>query len=263
MTRPLALITGASGGIGEALAHQFAKGGYDLALVARSEDRLAAVARALEAHGATVHILPADLRDRQAGERLEAAIANRGLRVDALVNNAGFGTTGPVLATDREEQLAMIDVNVRVLTELSHRFGAPMKARGRGGILNVASVAAFQPGPHMAVYYAGKAFVLSFTEALNHELRGSGVHATALCPGPVATDFQARAAFDDSMALLKVAPPMSAEAVAKAGFEGFVRKQAVVIPGATNFIMAKSAALTPRPLLLRIVETLQKKKEAR
>jgi short-subunit dehydrogenase len=137
-----------------------------------------------------------------------------------------------------------------------------MQARGRGGILNVASTAAFQPGPYMAVYYATKAYVLSFTEALNHELRGSGVHATALCPGPVATGFQERAAFDDSMALLKVAPMMTADAVAQAGLDAFQRRRPVAIPGASNFAMAKSAAFTPRAVLLRVVEGLQKKKDA-
>jgi hypothetical protein len=260
MSRPLALVTGASGGIGEALAYVFARNGYDLALVARSADKLERVAATVRSLGATAHAISLDLQPADAGERLEQEATARGLAVEVLVNNAGVGTTGPVLDTDREAQLGIVDLNVRVLTDLSHRFGGPMRRRGRGGILNVASVAAFQPGPHMAVYYASKAYVLSFTEALNHELRGSGVHATALCPGPVATDFQARAAFDDSMVLLKVAPPMSAAAVAEAGYEGFRKRQAVVIPGASNFAMAKSAALTPRPVLLRVVEYLQKKK---
>jgi short-subunit dehydrogenase len=152
-----------------------------------------------------------------------------------------------VLGQGLDDQLAMIDLNCRVLTELSARFGRAMRDRGRGGILNVASTAAFQPGPFMAVYYASKAYVLSFTEALNHELRGTGVHATALCPGPVATGFQNRAGFDESMALLKVAPVMTAEAVAQAGFEGFQRRRPVVIPGAANAAMARSAAFTPRP----------------
>lgn len=263
MSRPLALITGASSGIGEALAYEFARNGYDLALTARTEAALERVAGKVRAEGAEAAVLIADLRRPDSGEWLQQACEARGLTIDALVNNAGFGVTGPVLDGDREEQLGSIDVNVRALTDLSHRFGLGMRARGRGGVLNVASVAAFQPGPHMAVYYAGKAYVLSFTEALNHELRGSGVHATALCPGPVATDFQRRAAFDESMALLKVAPPMSAEAVARAGFAGFRRRRAVVIPGLPNAVMAASAPLTPRPLLLRIVETLQKKRRRR
>jgi short-subunit dehydrogenase len=135
-----------------------------------------------------------------------------------------------------------------------------MKARGKGGILNVASTAAYQPGPYFAVYYATKAYVLSFTEALNREFKNTGVNATALCPGPVETGFQARAEFDDSMGLMKL-PMQTAEQVAKAGFSAFRRKQAVAIPGGMNFVMAKSAALAPRGVLLSMVETLQKKRQ--
>ena len=257
--RPVALITGASGGIGEALAHEFARGGYDLVLVARSADKLKAVAETLKAYGATATVIAADLQAPGAGAALENAVAEKGLVIEALVNNAGYGTTGAVLDGDLDVQLGIIDLNVRVLTELSHRFGRGMRARGRGGILNVASTAAYQPGPYMAVYYASKAYVLSFSEALNRELKGSGAHATALCPGPVQTGFQARAEFDASMGLMAL-PSLSATAVARAGFEGFKRRQAVVIPGASNFIMAKSAAFTPRSVLLTVVETLQKKR---
>lgn len=259
-SRPLALVTGASGGIGEALAHAFARGGHDVALVARSEARLHAVAEAVRRHGAAAHPLPIDLLGPGAGAALETRVADLGLSVDVLVNNAGYGLAGAALEQDLDDQLAMIDLNCRVLTELSVRFGRPMQGRGRGGILNVASTAAFQPGPFMAVYYASKAYVLSFTEALNHELRGTGVHATALCPGPVATGFQDRAGFDESMALLKVAPVMTAKAVAQAGFEGFRRRRPVVIPGLANAAMARGAAFAPRTVLLRAVERLQKKK---
>ncbi len=258
--RPVALVTGASGGIGEALAHQFARGGYDLVLVARSEAKLAAVAGALKGQGAAAHVIPLDLEARGAGADLEAAVGALGLDIDALVNNAGYGSTGAVLDTDLAQQLGAIDLNIRVLTELSVRFGAPMQARGRGGILNVASTAAFQPGPYMAVYYATKAYVLSFTEALNRELKHTGVHATALCPGPVETGFQARAAFDASMGLTRL-PMQTAEQVARAGYHAFRRKQAVVIPGGMNFVMAKSAAFAPRGVLLSMVETLQKKRQ--
>jgi short-subunit dehydrogenase len=259
MTKQLALITGASGGIGEQLAYRFAEGGYDLALVARSADKLAQVAKNAELRGAKCTILVQDLTAPGAGAALEKAAAKAKLTVDVLVNNAGYGLTGGFLETDRDDQLAMIDLDIRVLTELCHRFGAGMKARGRGGILNVASTAAYQPGPWMAVYYAAKSYVLSFTEALNHELKGSGVHATALCPGPVLTDFQGRANFDDSMRLTKAVTPMGADAVAKAGFDAFAARKGVVIPGAVNFLMAKSAGLTPRPVLLAMVDMLQKK----
>ena len=258
-TRPLALVTGASGGIGEALAYRFADGGYDLALVARSADKLAAVAAKIEAKGAACHVIPQDLQRSEAGAALEAAVAEKGLTVEALVNNAGFGLVGDFLDVALEEQLGTIDLDVRALAELSHRFGRQMRARGKGGILNVASTAAFQPGPGMAVYYAAKAFVLSFTEALNYELRGSGVHATALCPGPVLTGFQARGDFDDSVRLLKALPLMSPEAVADAAFEAFRAKKPVVIPGLANMLVAKSAAFTPRAVLLPVAASLMRK----
>lgn len=257
--RPLALVTGASGGIGEELAYAFAEGGYDLALVARSADKLAGVARRAEALGAACTVIAQDLLAPGAGAALEAAVAERGFQVDALVNNAGYGLTGGFLDSDRDDLLAMVDLDVKALTDLSHRFGRGMRERGRGGILNVASTAAFQPGPWMAVYYACKAYVLSFSEALNRELKGTGVHVTALCPGPVLTGFQERAEFDDSMRLLKAVRPMSAETVAQAGFRAFRARKPVVIPGATNFLMAKSAALTPRPVLLATVEMMQRK----
>ncbi len=258
-TRPVALVTGASGGIGEALAHAFAKGGYDLVLVARSADKLAEVAGALRAQGAAATVIASDLQAPGAGAALEAEVTQRGLSVDVLINNAGYGITGAVLEADLHELLGMIDLNCRILTELSWRFGRGMQARGRGGIVNVASTAAFQPGPFMAGYYASKAYVLSFTEALNHELRPTGAHATALCPGPVATGFQERAAFDKSMRLTAL-PMETAQSVAQAGYDGFAAKKAVVIPGAMNQVLARSAAFTPRLLLLSAIENLQKKR---
>jgi short-subunit dehydrogenase len=258
-TRPLALITGASGGIGEQLAYRFAEGGYDVALVARSADKLAKVAENAELRGAKCHVLVQDLTAPGAGAALEAAVAAQGLSVDVLVNNAGYGLTGGFLDTDRDDQLAMIDLDVRVLTELCHRFGVGMKARGRGGILNVASTAAFQPGPWMAVYYASKAYVLSFSEALNRELRGTGVHCTTLCPGPVLSGFQERANFDESIRLTKTMRTMGADEVSKTAYDAFVAKKPVVIPGSMNFLMAKSVGVTPRPVLLAMVELLQRK----
>jgi short-subunit dehydrogenase len=254
-----ALITGASGGIGEALAYRFAKNGYDLILVARSEDKLKAVAHAADLFEVTSTVIPLDLQAEDAGAALEAAVAKKGLTVDVLINNAGFGATGAITEGALDEQLGMIDLNCRLLTELSLRFGKGIKARGQGGVLNVASTAAFQPGPYMAVYYASKAFVLSLSEAMNQEFKGSGAHVTALCPGPVRTGFQERAAFDASMGLTRL-PMESAESVARLGYEGFARKKAVVIPGAMNAVMARSAPFAPRGVLLSMVETLQKKK---
>jgi hypothetical protein len=258
-TKPLALVTGASGGIGEELAYRFAEGGYDLVLVARSADKLAAVAGRAQAKGATCTILQQDLQAPGAGAALEAAVAKRGLTVDVLVNNAGFGIAGDFLDVDLEQELGTIDLDVRVLAELTHRFGRGMRERRRGGILNVASTAAFQPGPGMTVYCAAKAFVLSFTEALNQELRGTGVHATALCPGPVLTGFQARGEFGDDVRLMKMMPLTTAEMVARMGYDGFKAKKRVVIPGIVNLIVARSSPFTPRGLLLTIGERLMRK----
>jgi short-subunit dehydrogenase len=260
MARPVALVTGASGGIGEALAYQFAMGGYDVVLVARDADKLSAVSAKVAALKAKPTVIILDLQTPGAVQSLQARLADEGLpTIDVLVNNAGFGAVGPATEGDVSEQLGMVDLNCRVVTELSIRFGQSIKARGHGGILNVASTAAFQPGPHMAVYYASKAFVLSLSEAMNQELKGSGAHVTALCPGPVKTGFQARATFDDSMGLMKL-PMQTAAEVAAAGFQGFIAKKAVVIPGMMNAVMARGAPFTPRPLLLSMVERLQKKR---
>lgn len=257
--RQTALITGASGGIGAALAHAFARGGYDVILVARTAEKLAAVAASIGTRGAAATVIEADLQAQDAGAALEERVASEGLVVDVLVNNAGFGVVGPVLDGSLEAPLGIIDLNCRALTELSWRFGRGMKTRRRGGILNVASTAAFLPGPQMAAYYASKAYVLSFSEAMNYELRGSGVHVTALCPGPVQTGFQERAAFNDSMRLMAL-PMQSADDTAQAGFKGFQERRAVVIPGAMNLVLAKSAAFAPRSTLLSLVEQLQKKR---
>jgi short-subunit dehydrogenase len=257
--RPVALVTGASGGIGEALAYRFAKHGYDLILVARSADKLQAVANAAKMFDAASTVIALDLQADGAGAKLEAEVAAKGLTVDVLINNAGFGATGAVADGDLDEQLGMVDLNCRVLTELSIRFGKGIRAQGSGGILNVASTAAFQPGPYMAVYYASKAYVLSLSEAMNREFKGSGAHVTALCPGPVKTGFQERAAFDKSMGIANL-PMQSSEQVAKAGYDGFTAKKAVVIPGMMNTVMARSAPFAPRGALLSMVETLQKKR---
>jgi len=190
----LALVTGASGGIGEFLAHELSGDGYDLALVARSETELERVAAACRSrHGAETTVIALDLAEPGACKRLDDALTRLSLSPDLVVNNAGFGLTGPAAALSRAEQLEMIDLNVRVLTDLSLRYVGTMRERGRGGILNVASVAGFMAGPRMAVYYATKAFVLSFTEALASELEGTGITVSVLCPGPTRTGFFERA----------------------------------------------------------------------
>jgi short-subunit dehydrogenase len=191
--RPVTLITGASSGIGAALAHEFAANGHELVLIARREQALAALADAIAAKGASrPTVLPADVARTDVTRDIAEALDQRGLEPDVVVNNAGFGLVGDADTLDRAEQLAMIDLDVRALTDLSLAFVDSLKRR-RGGILNVASTAAFMPGPGMAVYYASKAYVLSFSEALHRELKPKGVRVTVLCPGPVPTEFQARA----------------------------------------------------------------------
>src|ERR1700733_2104063 len=205
--KPVTLISGASAGIGAELARVFAARGHELVLVARRADRLGALAEEIAATGRPrPTVLTADLERRDAVTGIIAELKSLGLEPANVVNNAGFGLLGPASALDCDQQLAMIDLNVRALTELSLAFVDSLE-RHRGGILNVASLAAFLPGPGMAVYYASKAYVLSFSEALHHELAGLGVRVTALCPGPVATGFQARAGLQgDNLRVLALSP---------------------------------------------------------
>jgi short-subunit dehydrogenase len=250
--RPVTLLTGASAGIGAALAHVFAAHGHELVLIARREQRLAELADAIAAKGHQKPVvLPFDLAQADVAERIGRELAARGLEPDIVVNNAGFGLVGSAAALDRAEQLAMIDVNVRALTDLSLAFVGSLE-RHRGGILNVASVAAFLPGPGMAVYHATKAFALSFSEALHCELAVRGVRVTALCPGPVPTEFQARAgiAGESSPALLTE----SAEAVAEQGYRGLKDGRRVVVPGLGNKAVTVLARLVPRALMLAALQ---------
>lgn len=252
-----ALITGASAGIGVDLAECFAQGGYDLILAARSEGALKDVAdRLAKTHGVKATPIAADLGVPNAGAKLAAEIAQRGHTVDVLVNNAGFGHTGAYADTPIDPQLGMVDLNVRVLVELTHIYWAGMLAKQRGGVLNVASTAAFQPGPLMSIYYASKAFVLSFTEALWEEARGTGVQVSCLCPGPTTSLFNARAGTDKTR-LAKAAKPMTSMAVAKKGYDGFIRNKRVVVTGASNKALIAVTRITPRAALLRIVRALQ------
>ena len=214
MTERVTLITGASAGIGTELARVFASNGHRVALVARRADRLTKLADEIVAGGGAAPIvIPCDLEQPDAGDRIAAALAAEGVEVDYVVNNAGFGMFGRAIDRDRAEQLGMIAVNIRALTDLSLRFSDSL-IRHRGGILNVASIAGFLPGPGMAVYYASKAYVLSFTEALRAELAPRGVRVTALCPGPVPSEFQARAGFLPGLdsAILNVSPADVAQA---------------------------------------------------
>jgi len=249
---PVTLITGASSGIGADLARVFAAHGHELVLVARREDRLTALAGEIAGTGRPrPAVLALDLARRDAAPALAAELAARGLEPAIVVNNAGFGLSGAAADLDRAEQFAMIDVNVRALTELSLAFVDSL-VRHRGGILNVASIAAFLPGPGMAVYYATKAYVLSFSEALHHELAGRGVRVTALCPGPVRTEFQARSGMQlPAAAKLFELPPRR---VAEIGYSALMRGQRVVIAGTGNRIAIALTRLLPNALLLRLVD---------
>jgi uncharacterized protein len=250
--RPITLVTGASAGIGEELARVFAAHGNELVLVARREGLLAALAEEIAAAGRPrPTVLSLDLGRRDAVSTLAAELTSRGLEPEIVVNNAGFGLVGPAAALNRDEQLAMIDLNVRALTELSLAFVESL-ARHRGGILNVASVADFMPGPGMAVYYASKAYVLSFSEALQHELSRRGIRVTALCPGPVPTEFQARAGLRGDRAQSALLS-LSAERVARIGYRGFMRGKRVVVAGIGNQIALFLLRIVPHAVLLPLL----------
>jgi short-subunit dehydrogenase len=249
------VITGASAGIGAELARVFAGHGHALALVARREQRLAALAAELAAAGRPAPVvLPIDLVQPDAVARLGQALAARGLEPQYIVNNAGFGLAGRAAELDVAEQLAMIDLNVRALTDLSLAFVDSL-ARQRGGLLNVASVAGFFPGPGSAVYYAGKAYVLSLTEALHAELAPLGIRVTCLCPGPVATEFQARAGVADAP---EWPLAVSAERVATEAYRGLMSGKRIVMPGWPNRLVASLVPrFVPRLLLLAMLERRQ------
>lgn len=258
MAGRVAVITGASAGIGTELAKIFAGGGHRVALVARRQDRLETLAREIVAAGGEPPLIIAcDLQRHDSGDAIAAALVAADVEPEYLVNNAGFGLFGEWLQLDRAEQLSMIDVNVRALTDLSLRF-ADSLARHKGGILNVASLAGFLPGPRMAVYYATKAYVLSFSEALFCELAPRGVRVTALCPGPVPTEFQQRAGIVpglDSRVL-----NISAEAVALAGYRGLMAGKRMVLPGLGMKVIPFMLRFVPRGLLVSLVGRVQSRR---
>jgi uncharacterized protein len=253
--KPVTVITGASAGIGAALARVFAANGHELALVARRETELTILANDLgAAYRKTPHVVVMDLQRADAPARIAHELLARGLEPAVVVNNAGFGLYGPAAERDRAEQLAMIDLNVRALTDLSLRWIDGI-TRHRGGILNVASVAGFLPAPRQAVYYASKAYVLSFSEALHRELRRVGVRVTVLCPGPVLTEFQARAGLNDEVPALFGLP---AEKVAQAGYDGFMAGKRLVVPGFANKLVTFLPRLLPRAAVLSMIEAHQR-----
>ncbi len=251
-----ALITGASAGIGVELAECFAKDGYAVIVTARSEGPLKELAgRLAREHNVQAVAIPADIGQPGGGEKLASEIRSRGLGVDVLVNNAGYGMSGGFDDLSAESQLGMIDLNVRALVELTHIFFPQMLKNRRGGVLNVASTAAFQPGPFMTVYYATKAFVLSFSEALWEEARGTGVKVSALCPGPTESKFHDRAGTTKVRAS-KIAGMMTSRAVAQIGYNAFQRGQRVAISGGMNAFMARLVPFFPRGMTLGIARSL-------
>jgi short-subunit dehydrogenase len=250
-----ALVTGASSGIGRDLARLFAADGHDLVLVARRAEELEALAGELsQRHRIRATTLATDLGSAGAHDRIHAELAHRGIEVDVVVNNAGFGLSGAVAELPLDRQLAMIQVNVTALTALTRMFLPSMLQRNRGGVLNVASTAAFQPGPLMAVYYATKAYAQSFTEAVADEVQGTAVKVTCLCPGPTVTGFADAAAMSQSN--LFQGKTMTSGEVAQAGYEGWKRGDILVVPGRSNRMGMLMVRLAPRAVVRRIVRRL-------
>lgn len=253
----LALITGASSGIGRELAKLYAADSYDIVLVARRLELLNALATELQAiQPIQVHTIAADLGQHQAGKLLVSDLESRGIQVDALVNNAGFGLLGPFSEADQAKMLEMVQLNVTTLVELTGLLLPGMVQRGHGHVLNVASTAAFQPGPLMAVYYATKAFVLSFSEAIAEELRGSGVTVTALCPGPTRTGFGEVAGMQKT-GLFDGPNVLDTASVAQAGYRAAQRGQFSVVPGFLNRLLVFSVRLMPRWLIRKLIKQVQ------
>ena len=251
-----ALITGASSGIGLALARVFAGDGVDVILSARSEDRLRELANEVrETYRVKARVIPADLSRPGQAQKIYDRVVATGWQVDCLVNNAGFGVYGDFAETDWMAEAAMVQVNIVALTQLTKLFLPEMIARGRGKILNVASTAAFQPGPMMAVYFATKAYVLSFSEAIAHELRGTGVHVTALCPGATETGFQRSAGATGSRVFDSRKLPTGAD-VAVYGYKVLQRQKRVAVHGAINKMLAFGTRLLPRRAVVAITKML-------
>jgi short-subunit dehydrogenase len=258
--KPIALITGASSGIGRELAKVFAGRGYDLVLVSRNKKAMDELASELRASfNTTAIVLARDLSKHGAAEEIFTRLRRKRVEVEVLVNNAGFGTFGPFVQTETPSALDLLQVNIVALTHLTRLFAAEMVKRGKGKILNVASTAAFQPGPWMATYYASKSYVLAFSEALAHELAGSGVTVSCLCPGPTRTDFQRRAGMEHTR-LVHAFSMMDAGQVAQRAYEGLMNGKRVIIPGLLNRIGTVLARIVPHSLIMNVIQFLHRKK---
>lgn len=255
------LITGASGGIGYELAKLFARDHYNLVLVARSPERLKQVANELQSEfGVAVKTVVLDLSEAWAAKSLFEQLQQEGISVEVLVNNAGFGGFGEFASMSEEEILGQISLNITALTQLTRLFLPAMLARRGGKIMNVASTAAFQPGPLMAVYYATKAYVLSFSEALANELAGSGVVVSCFCPGATDTNFQKRAGMENSRLFKKIGA-MKVDAVASDGYRGLMAGKTIVISGVQNWLVAESVRFAPRKLVTAVSRWVAEKVE--
>jgi short-subunit dehydrogenase len=252
-----ALVTGASAGLGRDYARLFAADGHDVVLVARRRERLEELAGEIaSATSARAHVLAADLGDRAAPQRIRDELAARGVAIDFLVNNAGLGTSGPFAEADVAKQLETIQVNVTALVELTRLLLPDMLSRGQGRILNVGSTAGFQAGPFMAVYYASKAFVNSFSEALAYELSGTGVTVTVSCPGATATEFAGHAGNADSLLFkLGAADSMS---VAREGYAAMMAGKRMVVHGLTNKLGVQVQRLSPRGVAVAVAARLNR-----
>ncbi len=259
-SRPRALVTGASSGIGTALAREFAADGYNLVLSGRRQEPLDELAATVKADGAEATVITADLAG-DAGQGLAEAIEQRGLDIDVLVNNAGFGLGGAFADQDPAELEAMIAVNVRATTYLARRLAPPMMRRGRGGVLNVASLAGYVPSPYLGVYHATKAYMLSLSQALAVEFAPYGLKVSALCPGPVATQFAERSGQDKALIFRLPGAVMGPEAVARAGYRGFTRGKPVVVPGLATKIGALSTRLAPAGVSAKLTGALSKPRD--
>ncbi|HEX8704124.1 MAG TPA: SDR family oxidoreductase [Myxococcaceae bacterium] len=258
MSRKVALITGASAGLGEQFAQCFARDGHDVILVARTAARLESLASRLEQeHQVKAHVLAADLARAEEPQRIFEEVRARKLEVEFLVNNAGFGSTGPFLEQELAREAEMVEVNCTALLKLTHLFARPMRERGSGRILNVASTAGFQPGPYMATYYATKAFVVSFSEALAHELKGSGVTVTCHCPGATHTEFASRAG-NEKTRLFQRPGVAKAPDVAADAYAAMMRGRVLAIHGVVNWLAAASVRFTPRGVVRSIAANLNR-----
>lgn len=258
-SRGVALITGASTGIGLDLARLMAPD-FDLIITARNQPKLEQIAQELHSkHGSHVHVIPADLADAKAPQTIFDEVGRRGLRVDALINNAGFGAYGEFKDIPWRSEADMVQVNITALTHLTRLFIAGMLERRHGRIMNVASTAGFQPGPLMAVYYATKAYVISFSEAIANELKGSGITVTCLAPGPTATEFAARADMENLL-LFKMGR-MSSIDVARTGYRAMMSGKTLAIPGVRNWVMAEAVRFSPRKLVTALARRIQERVE--